>query len=182
MVQFEYPKLNYLLTFSSFGYIPFPIFSSWGKQKLEKLERHSAQVTEFGVFKLDHSQPAKLSVSPIFPAFASLMNWKWEKGDIQMWKTSTSNWVWGIQTGPFTACQAECLSNFSSFCFPHELKMGKGRYLPDLPLNLKVAGAAAELVGDQRDGGPPCGTPWGSRSSRRTPPVALHELAELCTG
>ena len=66
MVHFEYPKLNYLLTFSSFGYIPFPIFSSWGKQKLEKLERHSAQVTEFGVFKLDHSQPAKLSVSPIF--------------------------------------------------------------------------------------------------------------------
>ena len=33
--------------------------------------------------------------------------------------------------------------------------------LPDLPLNLKAAGAAAELVGDQRDGGPPVGPPEG---------------------
>ena len=28
MVQFEYPKLSYLWRFSTFGYLPFPIFSS----------------------------------------------------------------------------------------------------------------------------------------------------------
>ena len=61
---------------------------------------------------IPQTQLLVLSVSPIFLAFASLMNWKWEKGYIQRRKTSTNNWVLGIQTGPFAACQAECLSNF----------------------------------------------------------------------
>ena len=66
--------------------LPERVSRTWsenGKREISQC-RKLPQVTEFGVFKVDHSQPAKLSVSPIFLAFASLMNWKWEKGDIPM--------------------------------------------------------------------------------------------------
>ena len=64
--------------------------------------------------------------------------WKWGKGNLpKVNETQRFLWPWGIQTGPFSACEADFVANFSTFLplilggpisyFPRERKEGRSR-------------------------------------------------------